>query len=175
MFRLKFKQRTFKMTQKISLKWDIRYSSISSVVISDGEVLITTRGGSSYKFPEWGNARKINKLRENLPAHKVFDVTDDCFNEITSTVCDVYKQDVMKVYSRSRKRDVVQTRQICMTLSRIKTKKSLMVIGKHYGGFDHATVLHAMKTVRNLLDTNKQFRREVGHLFLGLQLPHYKS
>ena len=115
------------MTQKISLKWDIRYSNISSVVISDGEVLITTRGGSSYKFPEWGNVRKINKLRENLPAQKVFDVTDDCFSEITATVCDIYKQDPMNVYSRSRKREVVQPRQICMTLSKLKTKKSLKV------------------------------------------------
>jgi len=38
------------------------------------------------------------------------------------------------------------------------TKSSLASIGAHCGGKDHATVLHACRTVMNLADTDKQFK-----------------
>lgn len=56
-------------------------------------------------------------------------------------------------YPGARKKEVVGARQISMTLSKTYTKFSLAVIGSHHGARDHATVLHAYKTVNNLLDT----------------------
>jgi chromosomal replication initiator protein len=60
--------------------------------------------------------------------------------------------------SKTRKREVVQARQIAMYFSKQMTKSSLATIGMHCGGKDHATVLHACKTVNNLMDTDKRFR-----------------
>jgi chromosomal replication initiator protein len=45
-----------------------------------------------------------------------------------------------------------------MYFSKNLTKSSLALIGSQIGGKDHATVLHACKTVNNLLDTDKRFR-----------------
>ena len=66
--------------------------------------------------------------------------------------------------SKTRKREVVQARQIAMYFSKKMTKSSLANIGMHCGGKDHATVLHACKTVDNLSSTDKQFRKFVEDL-----------
>ena len=60
--------------------------------------------------------------------------------------------------SKTRKREIVQCRQLAMYFSKQKTKNSLAMIGKHCGNKDHATVLHACKTVNNLADTDKRFK-----------------
>jgi chromosomal replication initiator protein len=61
--------------------------------------------------------------------------------------------------SKTRKREIVQARQIAMYFAKKMTKSSLANIGLHCGGKDHATVLHACRTVNNLSETDKHFRR----------------
>jgi chromosomal replication initiator protein len=53
----------------------------------------------------------------------------------------------------------VQARQLAMYFSKRMTKASLASIGSQIGNRDHATVLHACKTVDNMLETDKQFRK----------------
>ena len=48
--------------------------------------------------------------------------------------------------------------KLAMDFSKQLTKSSLAHIGKHCGNKDHATVLHACKTVNNLADTDKRFK-----------------
>jgi len=48
-----------------------------------------------------------------------------------------------------------------MYFSKRMTKASLASIGSQIGNRDHATVLHACKTVDNMLETDKQFRKFV--------------
>ena len=57
-----------------------------------------------------------------------------------------------------------------MFFSKKLTKSSLASIGAQCGGKDHATVLHACKTVNNLVDTDKQFRAYVNDLSKKLEL-----
>ena len=59
---------------------------------------------------------------------------------------------------RTRKREYVYARQIAMMLISKYTRFSLAKIGQEFGGRDHATVLHACRTVVNLSETDKQFR-----------------
>jgi chromosomal replication initiation ATPase DnaA len=66
--------------------------------------------------------------------------------------------------SNTRKREVVLERQLAMYFSKKKTRNSLTEIGSIIGNKDHATVLHACKTISNLMDTNKKFRKEVENL-----------
>jgi len=54
----------------------------------------------------------------------------------------------------ARKREYVIARQISMTLSMMYSHKSLGYVGREHGDRDHATVLHAVRTINNLLDTN---------------------
>ncbi len=83
---------------------------------------------------------------------------------IQKMVCDYFDMPMDLMKSKSRKREVVQARQIAMYFAKVFTKSSLATIGAHCGGKDHATVLHACKTVNNLMETDKQFRAYVDDL-----------
>jgi chromosomal replication initiator protein len=77
---------------------------------------------------------------------------------IQKIVSDYFKIPIDMINSKTRKREIVQARQIAMYFSKKFTKSSLATIGIHCGNKDHATVLHACRTVNNLIDTDKQFR-----------------
>ncbi|HPS84220.1 MAG TPA: chromosomal replication initiator protein DnaA [Bacteroidales bacterium] len=77
---------------------------------------------------------------------------------IQKMVCDYFNISVEQMHSSSRKREIVQARQLAMYFAKTMTKNSLASIGVDIGGKDHATVLHAVRTVKNLIDTDKHFR-----------------
>ena len=77
---------------------------------------------------------------------------------IQKVVCDYFDLPIELLKSKTRKREVVQARQIAMYFAKKMTKSSLANIGMHCGGKDHATVLHACRTVNNLQETDKTFR-----------------
>lgn len=80
---------------------------------------------------------------------------------IRDVVCDHFSLSVDAISTRSRKREVVQARQIAMYLSKQMTKNSLSSIGDLIGQRDHATVLHACKIVTDLMEIDKSFRLSV--------------
>ncbi len=80
---------------------------------------------------------------------------------IQKTVCDYFNIPVDLVKSKTRKREIVQARQISMFFAKDMTKASLKNIGMHFGGRDHSTVSHACQTVNDLMDTDKKFRLDV--------------
>lgn len=83
---------------------------------------------------------------------------------IQKVVCDYFDLEIEILKSKTRKREVVQARQIAMFFSKKMTKSSLANIGAHCGGKDHATVLHACRTVTNLSETDKQFKTYLSDL-----------
>ena len=83
---------------------------------------------------------------------------------IQKIVCDYYKIPIELIQGKTRKREIVQARQVSMFFSKSLTKASLASIGSHIGGKDHATVLHACKTVNNLIDTDKHFRNQINDI-----------
>ncbi|MFC2096268.1 chromosomal replication initiator protein DnaA [Bacteroidota bacterium] len=80
---------------------------------------------------------------------------------IQKVVCDYFSLSPDLLQSKTRKREIVQARQIAMYFSKSMTKSSLASIGALIGGKDHATVLHACKTVNNLMDTDKRFKSQI--------------
>ncbi|MGC6495923.1 MAG: chromosomal replication initiator protein DnaA [Flavobacteriales bacterium] len=89
---------------------------------------------------------------------------------IQKVVCDYFDIPIELMKSKTRKREIVQARQLAMYFSKQLTKNSLANIGIHCGNKDHATVLHACKTVNNLRDTDKQFRTYVSDIEKKLTL-----
>jgi chromosomal replication initiator protein len=83
---------------------------------------------------------------------------------IQKIICDYFNIPVDQINSKTRKRDIVQARQLAMFFSKKHTKSSLATIGLHCGNKDHATVLHACRTVNNLIETDKQFRLYVDEI-----------
>lgn len=89
---------------------------------------------------------------------------------IQKIVCDYFNMSVEMMKSKTRRREVVQARQIAMFFAKNMTKSSLATIGMNCGGKDHATVLHAYRTVNNLIDTDKRFRIYIDDLQKRLQM-----
>lgn len=81
--------------------------------------------------------------------------------KIRDAVCEYFSFSVDAISTKSRKREVVQARQIAMYLSKQMTKNSLSSIGFTIGQRDHATVLHACKIVTDLMEIDKNFRSSV--------------
>jgi chromosomal replication initiator protein len=106
------------------------------------------------------NKKEINidlaiKMINKLVKCTIREITVDY---ITKVVCDYFNLTSDSLHIRTRKREIVQARQIAMYFSKSLTKSSLAAIGSQIGDKDHATVLHACRTVANLKDTDKNFR-----------------
>ena len=91
--------------------------------------------------------------------------------KIQEAVCNYFGISDELFLSKTRKREIVQARQIAMYLSRNLTKTSLSSIGAQIGGKDHATVLHACNTVGDLMDTDRSFRGFVHDIERSLSTP----
>ncbi len=89
---------------------------------------------------------------------------------IQKVVCDYFDMPIEMIKSKTRKREIVQARQLTMYFSKQLTKNSLATIGAQCGNKDHATVLHACRTVNNLAETDKRFRTYVEDLRKKLTL-----
>ncbi len=88
---------------------------------------------------------------------------------IQKIVADYFNIPMELINSKTRKREIVQARQLAMYFSKKHTKASLATIGLHCGNKDHATVLHACKTINNLIETDKQFRTYVEEIDKKIQ------
>ena len=89
---------------------------------------------------------------------------DLTIDHIQQIIADYFGLDIESLHSKTRKRNVVQARQLAMIFSKTYTKNSLSTIGSQIGQRDHATVLHACKTVENLIETDRAFKKYVSDL-----------
>ncbi|MBE6224798.1 MAG: chromosomal replication initiator protein DnaA [Bacteroidales bacterium] len=85
-------------------------------------------------------------------------------DRIQDAVCGYFGITRDLMLSKTRKREIVQARQIAMYLGRSLTKVSLAAIGTQIGGKDHATVLHACNTVSDLIATDRTFKQYVADI-----------
>jgi len=78
--------------------------------------------------------------------------------KIQEIVCRYFNLDEALIQTKSRKHEIVQARQITMFFAKKYTDSSYSHIGKVVGGKDHATVMHAVKTVKDQIEISKPFR-----------------
>ena len=80
--------------------------------------------------------------------------------EIYNSICEYYSIPSVQVLSKSQKREYVEVRQMAMVQIHrlLQLELSLAEIGSLIGGKDHATVLHAKKTITNLCDTDREMQ-----------------
>jgi len=87
---------------------------------------------------------------------------------IQKRVADHYQIRHSDMTSKRRPANIAMPRQIAMYLARQLTKHSLQEIGEAFGGRDHGTVIHACKTVENMMEQDDAIRGSVE--FLKTQL-----
>ena len=83
---------------------------------------------------------------------------------IQQTVADHFGVSVKDLTSRRRTKRVTFPRQIGMYLSRKLTGASYPMIGSHFGGRDHTTVLHACKSIAKRLESDMELSDSVRKL-----------
>ena len=83
---------------------------------------------------------------------------------IQKTVADYYKVRMADLLSQRRSRSVARPRQIAMCLAKELTQHSLPEIGDAFGGRDHTTVMHAVKRIKELQDSESQTREDYSNL-----------
>jgi chromosomal replication initiator protein len=82
-------------------------------------------------------------------------------DQIQRLVCEYFDIAEDLVRAKTRKREVVQARQVAMYFCKQLTQHSLKTIGLHFGGRDHSTVIHANQSVGNQMDTDPKFKEMI--------------
>lgn len=85
-------------------------------------------------------------------------------DNIQRIVADYYKIKTTDLLSKQKTRDVARPRQIAMALAKKFTRHSLPEIGNFFGGRDHTTVLHAVRTIKKLLVSNMDIQDDYQNL-----------
>ena len=85
-------------------------------------------------------------------------------DDIVEKVCKHYGVNQQNVFSKSRKRDYVNARQIAMYLAQKHTKMPASRIGQLIGGRDHSTVIHSCNTIEKRLKIDKGFVAELNSI-----------
>ncbi|HMB95660.1 MAG TPA: chromosomal replication initiator protein DnaA, partial [Tepidisphaeraceae bacterium] len=85
--------------------------------------------------------------------------------QISDIVVKYYNVKMSDLQSKKRHKSIAFPRQVCMFLARRHTRYSLEEIGGYFGGRDHTTVLHAVRTV----DADTQADREIARQLTQLE------
>lgn len=80
---------------------------------------------------------------------------------VCQQVCDYFHISQQVIMSKSRKQEDVYARQVAMYLASRHTKQSTVQIGRAIGNRNHATVIHSIRQVKNLLETDERIRKDV--------------
>ncbi len=94
---------------------------------------------------------------------------EEALNQITiemiqKKVVEYYQLRLSDMVSKRRPNNIAFPRQIAMYISRLHTNHSLQDIGEAFGGRDHGTVIHACKTVENIMEQDESVARSVEYL-----------
>ncbi|MEN0087763.1 MAG: chromosomal replication initiator protein DnaA [Pseudomonadota bacterium] len=114
-----------------------------------------------YKFSDADQMQPqlIDRILGNLVRHgEQKRVMIEDIQRVVSKHFGVSRQDLL---SNRRTRVIVRPRQIAMFLSKNLTPRSLPEIGRHFGGRDHTTVLHAVRKVEELSNSEPKFAQEL--------------
>ena len=83
---------------------------------------------------------------------------------IIDTVTDYYGVRASDLLSKRRHKSIALPRQVCMWLARKHTGHSLEEIGGYFGGRDHTTVMHAVKTINTKREIDQRLDHNVSTL-----------
>jgi chromosomal replication initiator protein len=92
---------------------------------------------------------------------------------IQKTCADYYDIKLNDLKAKTRKKEIVTARQVAMYFSKEFTNHSLKSIGYHFGGRDHSTVIHAVQTVNDLIETDNTFKAAVTELRKKFKMRSY--
>jgi len=81
--------------------------------------------------------------------------------EIKKKICQRYSLRMSELEGARRQRAIARPRQISMYLCKKLTSKSLPEIGRAFGGRDHTTIIHAVRTVEKLMQEDNSMAEDI--------------
>ena len=85
-------------------------------------------------------------------------------DDVKQCVCDYFNMKMTQLDSRTRTQKIAYARQLAMFLSNQFTGKSHVQIGLNIGNRNHATVIHAIKQIKDMMEVDEQARQDVAEL-----------
>lgn len=118
-------------------------------------------------------------IREPVTLRKAEELIHDILQEevqhqitierIQRKVVEMYDLRLSDMQNRRRPSHIAFPRQVAMYLSRLLTHHPLKEIGEAFGGRDHGTVIHAVKTVENIMEQDEKARNSIEYLVRQLR------
>ena len=100
----------------------------------------------------------LNRLGFEMPPKQI------TLDVIQNMVTRFYGISIENIQSELSPREISKTRQVCMFFSVEMTKNNYEAIGYFFGGRDHSSVSYSIKTVNDLIETDKKFRLQINYL-----------
>jgi chromosomal replication initiator protein len=97
---------------------------------------------------------RVSTVRSNQPSIQM----------IIDAVTVYYDIKLSDLMSKRRHKSIALPRQVCMWLARKHTRYSLEEIGGYFGGRDHTTVLHAVRTIGTRRDEDPDISKAVDRI-----------
>ena len=94
---------------------------------------------------------------------------EDPSPRVQKFVADYYNLKLVELKSRNNSKSVAMPRQIAMYLCKSLTHASLPEIGRSFGGKHHSTVIHSIRKVENMRQTNTSFNSLINTLSQAFQ------
>ena len=101
-------------------------------------------------------------IKENVNS----DITPDLVVDHVSKYYNISREDI---YGTKRRADITNARQVAMYITREMTDISLSLIGDHFGGKNHSTVLHSINQINQKMDTDSKFAQTIADLMENIK------
>ena len=110
----------------------------------------------------------------DLAADALQDIVASNYKPITvelimKAVADHYHISIRDILGKKRSRNLARPRQIAMAITKELTNLSLPAIGDAFGGRDHTTVMHAVKTIAKLRLEEPELKQDYEKLLIVIQ------
>ncbi len=154
----------------------LRYKAERSALLLPSDVVNYLARISKRSIRELeGNLNKLKMLSElqGIPitmelAKKALSTHDDTrtitIDDIQKFVADQYRVRLADMKGKSRTQPLVTARQVAMFLIKKHLDKSLVEIGRSFGGKDHTTVINALRRIEDQLASNADLKKEIDEL-----------
>ena len=110
------------------------------------------------KIPNLAETKIVLKDLLSLSENKV------TIDLIQTLVCKFFKISKNEMLSSRRSRYLVRPRQTAIYLTKILTSKSLPEIGREFSNRDHTTIIHSVKTIEKLKETDTEMVENISKL-----------
>ena len=99
-----------------------------------------------------------------LPRFVKVDIRPISIDDVKKEVCRHYNVREAELCSQSRRQPINHIRQTTAYLASILTELSNMQIGSNLGGRSHATILHAIRHIKEMTEVDAAFKKELEDL-----------